>query len=66
MLLEDGTCTTDLSSGELCSNTIESDYGYWDFIATFYTFHGYKDLDSLFNDCVTQKIGEYNYENTVQ
>ena len=66
MLLEDGTCTTDLSSGELCSNIIESDYGYWDFIATFYTFHGYKDLDSLFNDCVTQKIGEYNYENTVQ
>ncbi len=68
MLLADGTCSLDLSAGELCGNRIESDYGYYDFWvgASFYVFQGYKDLDSMFNDCVTKNIQNYNYETTVQ
>ena len=67
VVLPDGTCSFDLNSGNLANNRIESDYGYYGFIgAEFYTFNGYKDLDSMFNDCVTKKIAEYDYESTVQ
>lgn len=68
MLLPDGTCSVDLSAGELCSNRIESDYGYYDFWvgASFYQYNGFKDLDSMFNQCVTTKTESYQYESTVQ
>lgn len=67
MLLEDGTCSVDLSDGNMASNTIESDYGTSGFFgANFYRYKGYKDLDSMFNECVTKKIAECNYESTVQ
>lgn len=68
MLLPDGVCSVDLSGGEMTSNRIESDYGYYDFWGggTFYTFKGYKDLDSMFNECVTSQIEKYNYESTVE
>lgn len=68
MLLSDGTCSVDLSAGELCSNRIESDYGYYDFWvgASFYQYNGFKDLDSMFNQCVTTKTESYQYESTVQ
>lgn len=68
MLMPDGVCSVDLSSGEMTSNKIESDYGYYDFWGggTFYTFKGYKDLDSMFNECVTSQIEKYNYESTVE
>lgn len=68
MLLPDGVCSVDLSGGEMTSNKIESDYGYYDFWGggTFYTFKGYKDLDSMFNECVTLQIEKYNYESTVE
>lgn len=67
MILPDGTCSLDLSKGSLTDNRIESDYGYTSFFsAVFYKFQGYKDLDSMFNDCVTKKIAEYDYENTVK
>lgn len=65
MILEDGTCFVDVNAGQMASNIIESDYGYWNFIATFYKFYGYKDIDSMFNDVVTKKLNTYNYENTV-
>lgn len=65
MLLEDGTCSLDISAGELCNNYIETDYGYYDLIACFYTLKGYSDLDSMFNDCVTKNIESYSYESSV-
>lgn len=66
MTLSDGTCSVDLSSGELCDNYIESDYGYWDLIACFYNYQGYKDLDTMFNQCVVVNVENYNYETTVE
>jgi len=68
MILSDGTCSVDFSRGQLCDNIIESDYGYEDFWvgACFYKFKGYKDLDSMFNNCVTKKITNYSYESTVK
>lgn len=66
LLMPDGTCSVDLSGGKLTSNIIESDYGYWNLIASFYTYDGYKELDSMFNECVVSKIETYNYESTVQ
>ncbi|MDE6780652.1 MAG: hypothetical protein K2J40_04235 [Ruminococcus sp.] len=66
VFLPDGTCSVDLSNGALTSNTIESDYGYYDLIAIFYNYKGYNDLDSMFNECVTQKIDRYNYESTIK
>ncbi len=67
VLLEDGTCSVDLSSGQMTSNTVNSKYGQpnW-FSFDYYTFKGYSDLDSMFNDCITSKISNYTYENTVQ
>ncbi|MCI1269455.1 MAG: hypothetical protein LKG21_06095 [Ruminococcus sp.] len=66
MLLNDNKCSVDLSSGQMASNTFESDYGYYNLIPVFYTYDGYKDLDSMFSNCVTQMIGSYNYESTVK
>jgi len=66
MLLDENTCSVDLSAGELTANRIESDYGYYNLIATFYTFNGYKDLDSMFNTTITSKIDKYDYETTVK
>ena len=67
VLLEDGTCSFDLSSGSAPGNTIKSKCGYlsWGYFER-YSFYGYSDLDSMFNDCVTSKIDSYSYVNTVQ
>lgn len=67
MLLDDGTCSVDLSAGQLATNSIESDYGQKSFWGggNYYTYKGYKDLDSMFNACVTKKIDKYTYESTV-
>lgn len=66
VIMPDGTCSVDLSSGKITDNRIESDYGYWNWFAVFYTFDGYKDLDSMFNDCITKKSDKYDYETTVK
>ena len=66
VIMPDGTCSVDLSSGKITDNRIESDYGYWNWFAVFYTFDGYKDLDSMFNDCITKKVDKYDYETTVK
>lgn len=66
VILADGTCSFDLSSGSMPDSTAQSKYGYmsWgDFYK--YSFKGYNDLDSMFNDCVTSQIDSCNYENTV-
>lgn len=67
ILLEDGTCSFDLSSGSAPGNRIDSKCGYlsWGYFE-HYGFNGYSDLDSMFNDCVTSKIDSYSYVNTVQ
>lgn len=33
--------------------------------ATFYNYSGYSDLDTMFNNCVTQYVDKYTYESTV-
>lgn len=66
MLLPDGTCSLDLSRGSEANNKVNTNHGYWSW-GRFkpYTLYGYKELDSMFNSCVTSKIDKYSYENTV-
>lgn len=66
MILDDGTCSVDLSNGSMTSNTFNSKFGSMNFWFSNYYFYGYGDLDSMFNDCVTKKISDCNYESTVQ
>lgn len=66
MLLEDGTCSVDLSNGYMTSNRIDSKFGSNGLFFSNYYFYGYSDLDSMFNECVTKKISDCNYESTVQ
>ncbi len=66
LFLPDGTCSVDLSKGWLTNNTIESDYGYENFIPIFYRYNGYSDLDSMFTECITKNIEKYNYKSTVK
>lgn len=68
MMLEDGTCSVDLSSGYMSNNTVTSKYGNKGFFGGIdaYTYKGYNDLDSMFNECVTKKIADCNYESTVK
>ena len=67
MLLPDGTASVDLSAGELGHATAKSKYGSNGWLGfSAYTFQGYKDLDSMFSDCVTKRISQYDYENTVK
>ncbi len=66
ILLPDGTCTVDLSKGTLCDNRCNSTYGYNSYFTWyFYTFNGYNDLDSLFNNVVTPNIATYDYVSTI-
>ncbi len=70
MILPDGTCSVNLSDVQMPNSygvTVKSAYGeyYWGDVE-FYTYTGYADLDSMFNDCVTKNIAEYSYETTVK
>ena len=63
MLLEDGTCSFDLSS----MGVPEGNEFYGETFSTGkYYYKGYRDLDSLFNKQITAKIDKYAYENTVK
>lgn len=65
--LPDGTTSVDLSKNQICFNVCNSNYGYANFFGTsHYTFNGYKDLDTMFNDCITANIEKYDYVNTVK
>ncbi|MBP0957326.1 MAG: hypothetical protein J5997_08160 [Oscillospiraceae bacterium] len=68
MLLEDGTCSFDLSTATVPKGSVffgvASGEIYWAADKIYFT--GYGDLDSLFNKQVTSKIGEYKYESTVK
>lgn len=69
MILKDGTCSVNLSDGQLPSDSEKTptEHGYWsgDNFSS-YVFTGYKDLDSMFNSCITKNIDKYEYETTVK
>lgn len=67
MILEDGTCTVDISAGRLCNNTVQSVIGSMSWGSfSGYGFQGYKDLDSMFNAVVAKQLESYSFENTVK
>lgn len=64
MILADGTVSVDLTDTEIPG------HGGWftsgeDFKRGGLSYRGYEDLDTMFNKKVTQFVGEWNYENTV-
>ena len=67
IMLPDGTCSVDISAGEMANNSVRTTHGYysWGYFER-YSVKGYTDLDSMFNDCVTKNIDKYDYENTVE
>lgn len=60
IILKDGTCSVDLTQYKMPSGS------------SFYfkkgklTYEGYEELDSLFNNCVTKSIENYEYESGVK
>ncbi|MDE5584548.1 MAG: hypothetical protein K2J08_12700 [Ruminococcus sp.] len=66
IIMPDNTCSLNLSDGRLADYSYTTDYGYSDWGMNYYSLHGKEDLDSMFNDCVTSKIANYNYESTVK
>ncbi|MDE6055359.1 MAG: hypothetical protein K2G55_16740 [Lachnospiraceae bacterium] len=67
MVLEDGTCSVDLMNydkphGQGFFSSVSGEA----FIVGKYWFVGYEELDSMFNNCVTQYIADYIYETTVK
>ncbi|MBQ8084779.1 MAG: zinc ribbon domain-containing protein [Lachnospiraceae bacterium] len=63
MLLQDGTCTVDVSDYSVPKYNWLSNEGFKKYDLSF---SGYQDLESLFNNCVTSQIDNYEYENNVQ
>lgn len=75
IILADGTCSIDTSDYETSdgwdddsnSFTREIDYSTSEWYdTTTLTYIGYENLDSMFNNCVTQRVADYNYESTVE
>ncbi len=67
MILPDGTCSVDLSSGSLTSSQMNATIGYRTFIGyNYYVLYGYKDIDAMVNDTITKNVDKYTYENTVK
>ena len=67
VILEDGTGSVNLSNANISYESAKSKYGRlsWGSVSA-YSYHGYNDLDTMFNECVTSKIAQYNYESTVK
>lgn len=66
ILLDDGTCSVDLSNYTTPGNScVVGTYPGFIFENTLYA-DGYNDLDSLFSNCVTTQIDKYAYESTVK
>lgn len=64
ILMPDGTCSVDLSRGNLAYNTFTKSYpGGW--FGYNYTIQGYEELDTLKNKLVTTQIDRYNYEDNI-
>ena len=68
ILLPDGTCSVKLTD----YNTVYDSFRKtvtepgWFSDTTDFSFSGYEDLDSLFNDVVTTNIASYTYDSTVE
>ena len=62
IILKDGTCSLNLSDYDTPSGGMFSEET---FTAGGRYYRGYKDLDSLFNYCVTRNLEKYEYESTV-
>lgn len=66
LILKDGTCSVDLSKYKVPKGT-----GFFGmvtgeaFISNGLVYNGYADLDSLFSNCVTAFIANYEYESSV-
>lgn len=58
IILEDGTCSVDLSKYVPTYFSIFS-------VGNYY-YKGYEELDSLFNDCVVSQIDNYDYTSSIQ
>ncbi len=66
-VMVDGSGSVGLNDGEITSNTVNS--GYYPPSSMWVGGHyvkGYEDLDSMFSECVSSYIDEYNYESTVK
>ena len=65
MLLNDGTCSFNLANAEQPYGSVS--FGVWGvaFEHDGLRYIGYADLDTLFNEVVTQRIGVYDYKSTV-
>lgn len=72
ILLDDGTCSFDLSSMKITSDMVALDdrfcnyFGYKLGGGSAYSWYGYSDLDSMFNAVVAKQLESYGYENTVK
>lgn len=64
LLLKDGTCSVDLTDYQIP----EASMGFFGdvigegFIKGSYCYPGYEMIDSLFSNCVTKNIEQYEYE----
>ncbi len=65
MLLADGTCSFNLTATEKPNGSVG--FGTWGTVFEHNNLYyiGYADLDSLFNEAVTQMIDVYKYQSTV-
>lgn len=67
MLLEDGSCSFDLSSAQYASGSVIFGITSGEIFSHNDLYYvGYADIDTLFNKHVTSRIGEYKYESTVK
>ncbi len=66
IILEDGTASVNLTSAKLCSHKAKSSFGSYSWGFSPYRYYGYRDIDSMFNDCIVPLIDRYDYENNVK
>ena len=66
MLLSDGTCSFNLQDAVQPVGSVAFGSGYGTtFEHSGLNYIGYADLDTLFNEVVTQRVGMYDYQSTV-
>ena len=71
ILLDDGTCSFDLSSMKITFDQVDANNKFCDYYGYKlngfgYCGLGYSDLDGIFRKFVTEKIDKYDYETTVE
>lgn len=71
ILLEDGTCSADISSMKITDDCVPlsddfSNYYGYKLNGFNYKWSGYSDIDSMFYNVITNKVDKYNYETTVE